>query len=173
MGGIGAGLILAYILVISPALDNWDRLNKDLATGQSKLQAIQASLDEQVAAQKSLRELRDKTTVHNELRQLNQQTPGMLQQVESLPAYGSLTVRRLEGLPLREETEYYRSAVSLQFSGSLRNLHQFLSALEKSKPALKVDRLTISANRDRPELVEGQMVISGYAVVLANKGKRG
>src|SRR3954454_1639159 len=73
MGGLGAGAIVLYMLVISPAVDYWDRLNKDLAAGQSKLLAIQTSLDERVAAEKSLKELREKATVHTEQRQLNQQ----------------------------------------------------------------------------------------------------
>jgi len=172
LGGFGVAAILLYVLAVNPALDYWDRLNRDLTDWQKKLQAIQTGLDERVAAQKALKRLRETATVHEAPEHLNQQTAGMLQQVESLPGYGTLSVKRLEGMPLRLDTEFYRSAVTLQFSGSLRNLHQFLQQVETAKPALKVERLTLAANRDDSSRVEGQMVIAGYAVVMG-KGKRG
>jgi hypothetical protein len=168
-GGIAVAAILLLIFVGFPLLDQWDRLDGRLRDAQKKLAGIRSSVEEAAAGTKALQELETRATLHPSAAVLNQQTARMLQQVESLPAYRGITVRRLEGLPVREEETYYRSGVSLQFSGNLRDLHRFLQEVEGTKPALKVERITVTADTKNASRVEGQMVISGYAVVV---GKR-
>lgn len=171
-GGIAVGAIVLLMVFGFPLVDYWDKLNKELTDRQKKYAAIQTGLDDAIMAAKSMQELRQKASVYPDRVALNQQTARMLQQVEQIPGFSQLTVPRLEGLPLREEEDFYRSAVSMQFTGSLQNLHQFVQGVETASPALKVERLTVTADQNDTSRVEGQMVITGYAVVM-RKGKSG
>jgi hypothetical protein len=171
-GGIGVGAILLLMVAGFPLMDYWDHLNRDIATDQGKLQAIQTSLGDAAESRKAMRDLQEKTRIHPSVLALNQQTSLMLQQVEALPAYHTLNVQRMEGLPLRDDDKLYRSSVQLQFTGTLRDLHAFLDQAEKSRPTLKVDRLTVTAGHQDRARVEGQMVLTGYAGVMG-KGKSG
>lgn len=172
MGAIGVVLILLFMLVVSPAMDRLEAVNKKLAADQKKLNTIGQSLAERERAAQAVRDLTTKATLYTSREDLNNQTAGMLAQVQKLGGYRRLSVKRLEGLPLRDEEDYYRSSVSLQFSGSLGDVQQFLRELEGSAPRLKVDRMSLAAGARDQSLVEGQMVISAFAVV-ARKGKDG
>lgn len=170
-GGIAVGVIVAFILVGFPVMDYWENLNGRIADSEKKLRGIEASVNDAASASGSLRNLTGKATLYTDVTALNQQTARMRQQVESLPGYGSLRVYRLEDMPLRGDESLYRSAVSLQFSGSLGDVDQFLQELEATAPALKVDRFTVTAGPKDTTRVEGQMVIAGYALVLGKGGK--
>lgn len=172
LGGIGVGVIVFLMVFALPAMQYSDGLNQRLAEAQKKLRTAEENVNNAVAANLTQQTLQEKVTVHPEPASLNRQTAMMLQQVQRLPAYRTLVVQRLEGLALRSDDDLHRSAVSLQISGTLGNLHQLLAQMEAATPALKVDRLTVVTNRKDPERIEGQMVISGYAVV-ARKGKNG
>jgi Tfp pilus assembly protein PilO len=171
LGGIGVLLIIIVVFAIMPLMDHWDRLNRELAEGRKQLQAIETGLEEQRAARTAREELAHKARIYSGPVLLNRQTAAMLHQVETLPGYRGLIVRRLEGLPLREETDFYRSSVSLQFSGSLRDVYQFMRAVEKAQPSLRVDRLTATTDPQNNSKIEGQMVISGFAVVAAEEDR--
>ena len=79
---------------------------------------------------------------------------------------------RQENLPLRDDEDFYRSGVSMQYSGSLTGLHRFLQQVEEAKPQIKVERLSVTANAKDSRRVEGQIVLSAYAVVTG-KGAKG
>ena len=101
--------------------------------------------------------LEDQARILRDTTELKQETARLLAQVEGLPAYASLSVRRLEGLPLRDDGTHYRSAVSLQFNCTLPYLHAFMQALEGARPALRVDRLTMSTSEDDPGKIKGSV----------------
>lgn len=170
-GGFGVVAILIVMLVGLPVMDYWDGLNRRLEQNQAKLRTIQGAVLDSVEARTAMERLRAKATLHPDPAALNQQTARMLRQVETLPGYTGLKVQRLEGLPLREDEGLYRSAVSLQFAGTLPDLHRFLQQVEGASPGLKVERLNITADAKDTTRVEGQMVIAGYAVVMQEKKK--
>jgi hypothetical protein len=165
-GGIGVVGVVLFLVAGAPLLDRWDSLNQEIDKNQKELRAIETNVQDAAGATLALRELRESATIYPDRAALDQQTAAMLQQLESLPSYRTIAVRRLEGLPLRDEQTYYRSSVSLQFSGNLGNVHGFLQEIEDALPALKVERLTLTADAKDTSKVEGQMVITGYAVVM-------
>ncbi len=172
-GGIAVGVILAFILVGFPLMDYWDRLNRDVAAAEQKIRSVEAGLNDAAAAGSAMREVSERATIFTDRAALNQQTALMRQQVESVSGYTALNVVRVEDLPLREGDDYFRSAVSMQFSGTLQDVHHFLRGLETASPVLKVERLTVATDAENPARVQGQMVIAGYAVVLSAGGKKG
>jgi hypothetical protein len=172
VGGIAAGLIVLFVAFGFPLMNRWDDLNTRLERAQKQLKTAKQGIEEAAAAQGALQNIRKKAMLFRDEGSLNQQTARMRVEVESLPQYGTLAVSRLEDVPLRNDEPLYRSAVSLQFSGTLANLYQFLRGVETATPALKVERLTLAAQQKNPARVEGQMVITGYAVVT-NKKERG
>jgi len=171
VGGYAVGAILILLVGVFPAMDYWESLNSDITKRQKELQTIKQGVEDAAQARRLITSLEASATLHSQPGDLNQQTALMLQQVERLGTYRGLIVRRLEGMPLREDEEVYRSGVSLQFSSTLSNLSQFLEELERSRPALKVDRLTLTSDPKVSARVEGQMVLSGYAVVTGKGGK--
>ncbi len=164
-GAIGVGLILVVMVGVFPLMDYWDGLNDRVDQSRKKLSDIQRFAQDGLDVTLKQQSLQEKVTLHPDTASLNRQTATMLEQVQKLPAYRTILVQRLEGLPLRTDEKLHRSAVSLQFSGTLPNLHALLAELEGSKPALKVERLTINTERKNPEKIEGQMVIAAFAVV--------
>ncbi len=170
--GISGGAILLFVLVAAPTLDRWDALNKELDDTQKKTREIQTRMQDALEARTLVRALRRNARLHPTAASLQGQTGAMLRQLEALAGYRALTVRRLEGLPLREDDDYYRSGVTLQFESQLPDLVEFLAAVEAAEPKLKVERLSLSTNQKRPNQVEGQMVISSYAVMLKQEGKQ-
>jgi hypothetical protein len=171
-GGFGAAAVLAFMLVVSPVLDYWDKLNREVDNADKKLRSISASVSDAATASTKTRELREKATVYATPRELDQQTAVMLQQIGSLPAYRELSIKRVENLPLRDDEDFYRSGVSMQYSGSLTGLHRFLQQEEEARPQIKVERLSVTANAKDSRRVEGQIVLSAYAVVTG-KGAKG
>jgi hypothetical protein len=165
-GGAAVGVILAFILVGFPVMDRWDKLNAEIADADKKLRSIEAGVQDAASASTTLRDLSGKASLYSDSGQLNQQTARMRQQVESLPGYNNLRVYRIEDMPTRGDDRVRRSAVSLQFSGRLGDIHEFLQALEATSPSLKVERFTVTADTRDTSRVEGQMVIAGYALVL-------
>jgi hypothetical protein len=170
-GAAGVVAILGIVFVGFPAMSYWDGLTERVATARRKLQAIESGVMDAAEASQRLQELRKEATVLREPREINQQTARMLQQVEGLPAYGEITVARLEALPLRQEQNYTRSAVSIQFSGTLPDLGRLLHAMEGAEPRLKVERLDLTAHLKDTSRVEGLMVVSACAVVLGKDKK--
>ena len=160
-------VLIVFLLVVGfPLLDRWDRLNKELKDTRGRITKVQTDLNDAVQARQSLARIQEQARLHPKAGTLNQQTAQMLEQLESLPGYRALSVRRLEGLPLREEEEFYRSGVTLQFEGTLEELHRFLFEVEAARPRLKVERLSLTTNAKGSSGIEGQMVITSYAVVL-------
>ncbi len=172
LGGMGVAAIIVFMVVISPLMDQWKAADAAIARTKSKLSDLQTGLEDASTANQKLKELQARARIHPDLVSLNQQTAQMLRQVETLPGYHDIQVQRLEGMPLREEDRFYRSGVSLQFAGSLGNVQRFMHSVDQASPALKVDRVTINANPKEPGRIDGQMVITGYAVVL-KKGTNG
>lgn len=172
-GGIGVGVILVLVLVLFPVMDAWDGLSQRVVKAKGKLNDIETGVTAAAEASNKGAALRDTATVYPTRVAVNQQTARMLQRIEALPGYEKLSVRRLEGLPLRDEGSFFRTGVSMQFSGTLTDLHTFIQALESSKPVLKVDRLNVTQNQKNASQIEGQVVINGYAVVTEKKGKQG
>jgi hypothetical protein len=168
-GGIGVGLILAVVFLLFPVMDAWDDRERQIGDAKKKIAAVESGVQEAAEASNSSRSLRTKATLYPNRLALNQQTARTLQRVQALPGYNTLSVRRLEGLPLRDEGKYFRSGVSVQFGGTMRDLHVFLAALETAEPALKVDRLNLAQDQKDPSRIEGQMVINGFAVVIEEK----
>lgn len=171
-GGIGVGLILVVVLGLFPLMDAWEDLGDRIEKTETEIRDIETSVRDAANATLEGQQLRTLATVYPTRAALNQQTAAMLQRVETLPGYDGLSVRRLEGIPLRDETAYFRSGVRMQFSGTLGGLHKFLDAVESAEPALKVDRLSISRSQETEGQIEGEVAIGGYAVVT-EKRKRG
>jgi type II secretory pathway component PulM len=171
-GGIGVAVILVLVLVVFPILDAWDSLQEKISKAEGAITEVERSVTEAANATLESKQLRELATVYPTRAALNQQTAALLQRVENLEGYEKLSVRRLEGLPLREEDLYFRSGVRMQFSGSLADLHRFIQAVEEAKPALKVDRLNITRSHENEAEIEGEVAIAGYAVVT-EKRKRG
>lgn len=169
-GAIGVGLILVIMFVVFPIMDYWEGLNQGVTKAQNELRDLESGVQQAAKDSMAARQLRDRVTFHPDPGGLNRQTALMLEQVEKLPSYRRLKVERLEGLPLREEAPLYRSGVSLQYAGTLEDLHGVLDEMEKAKPALKVERLTMTTGRKDPGQVEGQMVVTGYAVAAGKGG---
>jgi Tfp pilus assembly protein PilO len=169
LGGIGVVVILLLVFVGFPLMDRLEKAAQRAENARKEMRAIEASVTGAAEATQAMNRLRDHATTYSDRLELNEQTPRMLQQVGAVPGYSAIRVERLEALPLRNEDTYYRSAVSLQFSGTLRDLHRFLRGVEESKPSLVVEQLTLSAAAKDTSKVSGQMVIAGYAVV----GKKG
>lgn len=166
---VAGGAIIALVVLVMPLLDYWDALDKERADLEGKVRTIANNVNDQIEAQKLMGNLRDQATLFTARDQLNQQTAMLIRQVESLPGYRQLEVYRMEGLAVRPEDDFSRSGVSLQYAGTLQSLSGFLQAVEAQKPALKVERLTISTHQSDPTMIEGQMVLSGYAVVAEEK----
>jgi len=171
-GGFGLAAIVLLMLVVLPAMEYSDRLNRRLEEAQKKLRTAETNVTNSLEVTMKQEKLREKASLYPDIPSLNRQTAAMLLQVQRLPAYRTLVVQRLEGLPMRADEDFYRSAVSLQISGDLSNLHQLLQQMEASRPALRIDRLTVVTDRNNPERIEGQLVISAYAVVTG-KGRNG
>jgi hypothetical protein len=171
-GGFGAAAVLAFMLVVSPVLDYWDKLNREVDNADKKLRAISTSVNDASTASIKMRELRDKARIYATPSELDQQTAAMLQQIGALPAYRELSIKRVENLPLRDDEDFYRSGVSMQYAGTLTGLHRFLDQVEKAKPQLKLERVSVTANAKDSRRVEGQIVLSAYAVVTG-KGAKG
>ena len=169
MGGIGVAGILIFMVVISPLMDQWNAETAKIEKDQATLKSVSQGLSDAVTARQKLEDLQQLARVNMDVASVSQQTAQMLHQVEGLPTFHNLQVGRIEGTPLRSEDRFYRSSVSLQFSGSLGNLHRFLQDVEKQKPVLRVERLSLTTNAKDPSRLEGQMVISGYAVVLTKR----
>lgn len=168
-GGIGAGLILVVMFVIFPALDYWDGLVKKVDDANKKIRNITADVTEAAQEEIALKKLRARVTLYPDQASLNKQTAKMLEQIQRLPAYRTLSISRVEGQPLRPDEKLIRSAVSIQFSGSLDRLHSLCRQMEKAEPALKVERLTLATGRQNPDRVEGQLVVSAFAAVTRGK----
>jgi hypothetical protein len=171
-GGIGVGLILAVVFVLFPIMNLWDSRAEQIEAAKKKILAIQSGVQDAADASNSTRTLRTRATMYPNRLALNQQTARTLQRVQALPGYGTLSVRRLEGMPLRDEGKFFRSGVTLQFGSTLGDLHSFLTSLEGAEPALKVERLNLTLNQKDPSRIEGQLVINGFAVVTEER-KRG
>jgi hypothetical protein len=172
-GAIGVGLILVVVLVLFPVMDAWEALSKRVVTAKAKLSDIETGVTAAAEASNKSQALHEKATVYPTRVAVNQQTARILQRIEALPGYDKLSVRRLEGLPLRDEGSFLRAGVSMQFSGTLTDLHTFVQAMESAKPVLKVERLNVAQDQKDPSRIEGQVVINGYAVVTEKKGKQG
>jgi Tfp pilus assembly protein PilO len=168
-GGMAAGAIVVFMVLISPLMDQWTHVNDGIAKDEATLKRIASDLGDAADAKTRLKDLQQVARLNADAVSVSQQTAQMLHQVESLPGYKGLSIARIEGMPLREEDRFYRSAVSLQFSGTLGRLHQFLQDVEKQKPVLKVERISLAANGKDPSRLDGQMVISAYAVVLQKR----
>jgi hypothetical protein len=164
-GGIGVGIVAFLMLVGFPVMDYWDGLSKKVTTTQKELTAIQTSVEDAASASGTLKRLQEKATIHADAAGLNRQTAVMRAQIERLPGYRALEVQRVEDLPVREEENVFRSAVQLQFSGTLGDLQQVLEGMEDAKPALKVDTLSLQTQSKNPSRIDGTMVVSAYAVV--------
>jgi hypothetical protein len=164
-GGIAAGAIVIVMFVLFPAMDYWTSLNKSVDNARAKIQGIKSDVTNAATASMEQEKLRKQITIYPEPTALNRQTAKMLEQIQRLPGYKDLSITRVEGMPLRAEEKIVRSGVSVQFSGSLEQLHTLLDQMGKAEPTLKVDRLTLGTGRKNPERVEGQMVISAYAAV--------
>jgi hypothetical protein len=169
---VAGAIILVVVLVVFPLMDLLEGLRKRRADAEAKVLAVQTAVQDTLDANFALKNLQARAMIHPSAAGLPQQTARLLRQLETLPGYRGIEVRRLEGLPLRQEEDFYRSSVSLQFAGTLQNLHQFLQETEGAQPALKVERLTLNTGQKNSARVEGQMVITGYAVVFG-KGKKG
>jgi hypothetical protein len=169
LGGFGVAAILAVVLVGFPALNYWDGLNREVAETENRLRNIQRELEDAARATRTLETLRDTARLHESRASENAQTARLREQLERLPAFRSLTVARMEDLPLRREEDYLRSGVSLQFSTKLNDLYRFLKEVEEARPALKVDRLTVSAATNDTARVEGQLVVVGFGVSLQSQ----
>lgn len=172
-GAIGVGLILVVVLVLFPVMDAWDGLNQRVTKAKTKLSDIEAGVTAAAEASNKSQALHEKATVYPTRVAVNQQTARILQRIEALPGYDKLSVRRLEGLPLRDEGSFLRSGVSMQFSGTLTDLHTFVQAMESARPILKVERLNVTQDQKDGSRIEGQVVINGFAVVTEKKGKQG
>lgn len=170
-GLIGGVVVLLLVFVGFPAMEYWDGLQRKLDTARAKLASAQRDLDDAADVRQTSTKLARKATIHPTSRTLNQQTARMLQQIGSFAAYSRLSVRRLEGLQMRDEEDYYRSGLSFQFAASLDDLHSFLSDVESAEPTLKVERLSLTTDPKDPSRVQGQMVVTGYAVVLKKEAK--
>lgn len=169
---IGLGVIGFLMLAGFPAMDYWESLKGSIRAKEAKIREIDTDVQDAAAAVQAMRKLEEKATIYADPQALNEQTPRLQIQLEGLPAYAGLAVSRLEGMPSRREETYQRSAVSLQFSGTLRDLHQFLSELEAARPQLKVERLAITVSAKDASKVQGSMVIASYAVVIQQKRQR-
>ena len=171
-GAVGVVLILVVVFIGFPIMGQWDQQNEKINHAKQKIAAVESGVQDAAEASNSTRSLRTKATLYPNRLALNQQTARTLQRVQALPGYNTLSIRRLEGVPVRDEGKFFRSGVSVQFGGTLGDLHTFLAALEKAEPALKVERLNLAQDQKDPSRIEGQMVINGYAVVIEEK-KRG
>lgn len=165
MGGIAAAAIVVLSVAVLPLQRKWNSVNDELKSTQRRIQEIQTSVVESAGALQTLANLQQVATVYPDSSQLNQQTALMLQQIEQLPGYRRLVIHRQEGLPLRDEKQFQRSGVALQFSGALGDLHQFLAQVGQSAPTLRVERLTLAANPQNPARVAGRIEIAAFAVV--------
>jgi hypothetical protein len=170
-GGIGVGAILVIMIVVFPLMDVWNKGKKRLDDANLKISNINQNVNDAAEVQLTLEKLKKEAWVLPGEPDLKQQTARLLAQVEGLPAYQTLNITRLEGLPLRNEDLYYRGAVSLQFTGPLPSVHAFVSELEKVEPALRIERLSLNQAENNRELVQGQMVIYGCAVLLEKPKK--
>lgn len=164
-GGIAAGAIVLVMFVLFPAMDYWTSLNSKVDQARKKISDIKTSVTDAATSSMEQEKLRKQITIYPEPAALNRQTAKMLEQIQRLPGYKDLSITRVEGMPLRAEEKVVRSGVSVQFSGSLEQLHSLLDQIGKAEPTLKVDRLTLGTGRKNPERVEGQIVISAYAAV--------
>ncbi len=165
LGGIAAGAIVVLSVVVFPLQRKWESVNRELKSTQQRIQAIETSVIESAGAIETQAQLTQVAQVYPVAGQLNQQTALMLQQIEQLPGYRRLVIHRQEGLPLRDEKQFQRSGVALQFSGALGDLHQFLAQVGQAAPTLKVERLTLAANPQNPSRVSGRIEIAAFAVV--------
>jgi Tfp pilus assembly protein PilO len=172
MLGWAAGGILGFVLIASPVMDQWDKKQSELNKHKRTLTDADQNVNDVLAARKATLELRKRAHVVATDDLLNAQTSRMLRQVQSLGSYRRLVVHRLEGMPLRQEEKYHRSGVSLQFGGTLRDLHALMREMRNASPSLRVERFSLASDGKDPRKIEGQMVVSAYAVVLADGGKR-
>ncbi len=164
-----AVLLVLYLAVLDPLTRQWDALGSRLNRAQRKITDVQTEITDAIEARTTLAELKLRAHTYPAVTSLNQQTARMLNQIESLSSYREINVSRLEGMPLRQEDNFYRSGVSLQFGGSLNSLYHFLEEVETARPRLRVERMSVAQDQKTAGRVEGQMVISGYAVVLGGK----
>ena len=170
-GGIGVGAVLVMMLVVFPLMDLWNRGAERLNKANTAISNMSRDVTDAAEVQLTLEKLKTEAWVLPAEPDLKQQTARLLAQVEGLPAYQTLNVTRLEGLPLRNEDLYYRGAVSLQFIGPMTSVHSFVSELEQAAPALRIERLSLNQAENNRELVQGQMVIYGCAVLLEKPKK--
>ena len=168
-GMVGAALVVLFMVVVLPAMEYHDKLQKRLNDARTELANAASDLADAADAQGASRELEAVATLHRNPKDLNQQTARMLQQLGDCSAYQRINVRRLEGLALRSDDKFYRSSLSLQFSGTLQDLHLFLQQVQDSKPQLRVDRLSMATDPENPGRVQGQMIITGFAVVTSKQ----
>lgn len=164
-GGIAAAAIVILMVVIFPAMDYWDRLNEKVTTANKKIAQITSDVTGAADADSKMKKLRAQVTLYPDQASLNRQTARMLEQIQRLPAYRELAITRVEGQPLRPDEMLVRSAVSIQFTGTLDHLHALCSQMEKAQPALKVERLTLATGRKALDKIEGQLVVSAFAAV--------
>jgi hypothetical protein len=171
-GGIGAIVILLLMVVASPLKDYWDGLNTKISQERGKLTAIQQGLEDAVTGKRTMEKLRKTARVHKNRTELNAQTARIRQQIEALPSYRELTVVRMEDQAVRADDNFYRSSISLQFSGKLGSVQHFLQQAAAAQPALRVDRMNLAGAQSDVSRVEGQMVISGFGVLAAEPETR-
>jgi Tfp pilus assembly protein PilO len=164
-GGIAAAAIVILMVVVFPAMDYWDRLNEKVTTANKKIAQITSDVTGAADADSKMKKLRAQVTLYPDQASLNRQTARMLEQIQRLPAYRELAITRVEGQPLRPDEMLVRSAVSIQFTGTLDHLHALCSQMEKAQPALKVERLTLATGRKALDKIEGQLVVSAFAAV--------
>ena len=164
LGLVGAVLIVAYVLAIDPLLTRWTNVSQKLARVTQQIEDAKAG----AASAESETELRQLLTETARLASaeapLAEHTALLMQQVQQLPGYQDLEISRVEGLPVRPAEDYLRTAVSLQFGGSLNDLQKFLRALDRARPRLLVDRFSLSTHSKDSELVEGHLVIFAFSV---------
>jgi hypothetical protein len=172
LGVAAALIILVTMFVAMPLLEQLERINKSIRDEDSRIRRVESELRDHAAWTRLRKELEEHATLHNTETSLNEQTARMLAQVERLPSYQKLSVHRLEAIPVRNEETYYRSGVTMQFSGTLTALHAFLAEAEQAKPRLKVDRITVTTSAKDPSRLEGNLVLHAFAVA-ERKASRG
>ncbi len=171
VGGIASVVILAITFLGLPLQDQWSAVTREIDDANDRIRKIQTNVSDASEATTLTQKLRESATLHLTSATLKQQTAQLLQQISKLPSVNKIAVQRFEPMPLRDDEKFFRSAVSFQFSGTLDDLYLFLRDVQAGTPALKVERLSLTSDPREPVRVAGNMVLSGYAVVLKSAAK--
>lgn len=162
-----AVLLLAVILLLSPVFKQVEEYRVELARDARILQQLRAIDNARDALQLTFEEYQSRDLQSWVYSQTNADaaTLDIQRRVSAQLSSAAAQVRSISPLPVREQENYLIVGVQVDFTASMAELMEALTALEQEKPLLVIDNVRISPNRQR-RLRRGEVAVQSVTVQM-------